>query len=211
MSLTSSLYSETIKLQKEIAKRVIAKDAFNSEIEHVCGIDVSYRNSTAYCSSAIIKKNTFELIESANTTSIIKYPYIPELFMLRESGPIMQNLVLLKNHFELLLIDGHGLLHPRKCGLACYIGVLTDKPTIGIAKSALCGSVRKDQYIELDGNIAGFKIKKQGKKQVYVSVGHRISLKTAIQFVKQLIKKEESIPEPLRIADVNSKNYFNFA
>jgi deoxyribonuclease V len=203
-------YPDAIELQKEIAKNVIAKDILHNEIEHICGIDVSYKKNTAYCSAVIMKKNTLQLIESVNTKSVVKYPYIPGLFLLRESKPIMITLKLLKKHYDLLLIDGHGILHTRKCGLASYIGVLIDKPTIGVAKNLLCGSIMEDQFIQYDGAILGFRIKKEGKKQIFVSVGHKISLTTAIQIVKRVIKKEEWIPEPLRIADLNSKNHLNF-
>jgi deoxyribonuclease V len=205
-----SIYSDAIELQKEIAKNVIAEDALHKKIENICGIDVSYKKNAAYCSAVIMKKNTLELIESVNAKSIVKHPYIPGLFILRESKPILTTLKLLKNQFDLLLIDGHGLLHPRKCGLASYIGVLIDKPTIGVAKSLLCGSIKKDQFIEYDATVLGFTIKKRDKKQIYVSVGHKISLTTAIPIIKNLIKKEEWVPEPLRIADLNSKNHLNF-
>jgi deoxyribonuclease V len=200
-----SIYSDAIELQREIAKKVIAEDILHKEIEYICGIDVSYKMNAAYCSAAIIKKNTLELIESVDSKSVVRHPYISGLFILRESKPILTTLKSLKNHFDLLLIDGHGLLHPRKCGLASYIGVLIDKPTIGVAKSLLCGSIMEDQSIEYDGNVLGFTIKKEGKKQIYVSVGHKISLTTAIQIIKKITKKEEWIPEPLRIADLNSK------
>jgi deoxyribonuclease V len=205
-----SIYSDAIELQREIAKKVIAEDTLHKEIEYICGIDVSYKMNAAYCSAAIIKKNTLELIESVDSKSVVRHPYISGLFILRESKPILTTLKSLKYHFDLLLIDGHGLLHPRKCGLASYIGVLIDKPTIGVAKSLLCGSIMEDQSIEYDGTVLGFTIKKEGKKQIYVSVGHKISLTTAIQIIKRLIKKEEWVPEPLRIADLNSKNYLNF-
>jgi deoxyribonuclease V len=200
-----SIYSDAIELQREIAKKVIAEDILHKEIEYICGIDVSYKMNAAYCSAAIIKKNTLELIESVDSKSVVRHPYISGLFILRESKPILTTLKSLKNHFDLLLIDGHGLLHPRKCGLASYIGVLIDKPTIGVAKSLLCGSIMEDQSIEYDGTVLGFTIKKEGKKQIYVSVGHKISLTTAIQIIKKITKKEEWIPEPLRIADLNSK------
>jgi deoxyribonuclease V len=205
-----SIYSDAIELQKEIAKNVIAKDTPHNKIEYICGIDVSYKKNAAYCSAVIMNKNTLEVIESVNAKSAIKHPYIPGLFVLRESEPILTTLKLLKNQFDLLLIDGHGVLHPRKCGLASYIGVLIDKPTIGVAKSLLCGSIKKDQFIEYDATVLGFTIKKADKKQIYVSIGHNISLTTAIQIIKNLIKNEEWIPEPLRIADLNSKNHLNF-
>ena len=205
-----SIYSDIIDLQKEIAKDVISEDTLHKKIEYICGVDVSYRRNTAYCSAVIMKENTLDLIESVNTESVVKHPYIPGLFILRESEPILTTLKLLKNHYDLLLIDGHGVLHPRKCGLASYIGVLIDKPTIGVAKSILCGSIMEDQSVQCDGTVLGFTIKKGGKKQIYVSVGHKISLTTAIQIIKRLIKKEEWLPEPLRIADLNSKSYLNF-
>ena len=204
-----STYSDIIDLQKEIAKDVISEDTLHKEIEYICGVDVSYRRNTAYCSAVIMKENTLDLIESVNTKSVVKHPYIPGLFILRESEPILTTLKLLKNHYDLLLIDGHGILHPRKCGLASYIGVLIDKPTIGVAKSILCGSIMEDQSVQCDGTVLGFTIKKEGKKQIYVSVGHKISLITAIKIIKEITKKEEWIPEPLRIADLNSKNWLN--
>ena len=203
--LASSLYSEIIGLQKEIAKNVIAKDTFDTEIKHVCGIDVSYRKNIAYCSAAVTTKNTLELIECVNTKDTVTQPYIPGLFMLREARPIMTTLNCLKTYFELLLIDGHGQLHPRRCGLACYVGVMTDRPTIGVAKSLLCGDVREDQFIELDGDILGFRMKTEGRKPIYVSVGHKVCLESAINIVKRLVKSEEWLPEPLRIADISSK------
>lgn len=202
-----SIYSDAIELQREIAKKVIAEDTLHKEIEYICGIDVSYKKNIAYCSAAIIKKNTLELIESVYSKSVVRHPYISGLFILRESIPILTTLKSLKNHFDLLLIDGHGLLHPRKCGLATYIGVLIDKPTIGVAKSLLCGSIMEDQSVEYNGTVLGFTIKKEGKKQIYVSVGHKISLTTAIQIIKKITKKEEWVPEPLRIADLNSKQF----
>jgi deoxyribonuclease V len=144
-----SIYSDIIDLQKEIAKDVISEDTLHKKIEYICGVDVSYRRNTAYCSAVIMKENTLDLIESVNTESVVKHPYIPGLFILRESEPILTTLKLLKNHYDLLLIDGHGVLHPRKCGLASYIGVLIDKPTIGVAKSILCGSIMEDQSVQL--------------------------------------------------------------
>lgn len=190
-------YANAITLQKNIAKKVVAaKDDFG-EISSICGVDVAYRGSSnaAYCSAVIMDKNMQQLVESVDVQTIVKYPYVPGLLMLREAEPIFYTLKLLKNSYDLLLIDGHGLLHPRRCGLACYIGVSLDKPTIGVAKSRLCGTVRPDGFVEIDGEILGYAI----SKKLYISVGHRVTLKTAITLVKEL-----GI-EPLRLADINSR------
>lgn len=204
-------YTKTIKLQNEFAEKVITHDYLNNNsIRNVCGIDVSYKDLNAFCSAVIVNKNTLEIIEIANEKSIVKYSYIPGLFMLREARPLLITLRLLKNKFDLVLIDGHGILHPRKCGLASYIGIMIDKPTIGVAKTLLCGSIMENDYVEYNKTILGYKISNDNKKNIYVSVGHKISLETAIDIIKKLTKKTEFIPEPLRIADINSRRCSNF-
>ena len=206
-------YSWATTIQKEISKKIITCDTIN-KIENICAIDVSYKDNIAYC-SAVITNITFELIATANLKCKVEYPYLSGLFFLRESGPLLETLALLKNEsesdFDILLIDGHGVLHPRRCGLASYVGYTIDKPTIGIAKNLICGSLLEDHFIEYHDNVLGYRIKKEGKKPIYISVGHKISLRKSIQIVQDLTKNGERIPEPLRIADVNSKNSHNFA
>jgi deoxyribonuclease V len=190
-------YSDAVRLQKEIAKKVVAKDDFD-RIDFACGVDVAYSGDVAYCSAVIMDKN-LKLVESVDAQSAVTHPYIPGLLMLREAEPIFHTLKQLKSSFDVLLVDGHGLLHPRRCGLACYVGVALDKPAIGVAKSLLCGSLQKDSYIKLDGETLGYML---GSKS-YVSVGHKVSLESAIAIARQFTKGK--IPEPLKIADANSK------
>ena len=204
-------YAWAFDLQKQISTKIITRDMF-SKFENICGLDVSYKSNIAYCSAVIINTK-FNLIASVNIKHKVEYPYIPGLLFLRESGPLLNALRLLRNKsdFDILLIDGHGILHPRRCGLACYVGYSVDKPTIGVAKNMLCGSLRKDHFIEYDGTPLGYVIKKEGKRPIYISIGHKIGLKKSIQIVQRLTKDKERIPEPLRIADINSKNLLNFA
>ncbi len=196
-------YPEAIKLQEELAKKVITKDSV-SEIKNVCAVDVSYKDDVAFSSAVVINKKTMEVVEYINTQTAVKYPYVPGLLMLREAEPVMSALKLLKNDFELLLVDGHGQLHPRRCGLACYLGIILNKPTIGVAKSLLCGTI-KENFVELDGKKLGAVIGNKQKK-IFVSVGHKICLKSATKIVTKLIKENEWLPEPLRVADMNSKH-----
>jgi deoxyribonuclease V len=201
-------YTKIIDLQNEFSKKVITHDYLNNNnIRNVCGIDVSYQDLNAFCSAVIVNKNTLEIIEIVNEKSTISYPYIPGLFMLREGEPLLKIVRLLKNQFDVLLIDGHGILHPRKCGLASYVGIMINKPTIGVAKNLLSGSILKNSYVEYNKTILGYRIKKNNKKDIYVSIGHKISLETSIDIVKKLTKKSKFIPEPLRIADIHSKRY----
>jgi deoxyribonuclease V len=205
--LETRSFTYFINLQKEFSKKVIENDCFESNINNVCGVDVAYNGDIAYCSALVLNRKSLEVIEIINYKTTVNNSYISSLFMLRESKSILRSLKLIKNSYDVLLIDAHGILHPRQCGMACYIGIMVDKPTIGIAKKLLCGHILKDNYVEYDGRILGYRIKKLNKKEIFVSIGNKISLLTAINIIKDLIKDNESIPEPLRLADIYSKKY----
>jgi deoxyribonuclease V len=202
-----------MKLQKLLGPMVVEDDLLtDEEMKYVCGIDVSYVNDSAHCSAVTMERYSDKVTEIANLRTRTANAYIPGLFMIREAKPLLTTLKQLNKKFDVLLIDGHGILHPRRCGLASYIGLILDKPTIGVGKRLLCGSVRNDQFIEDGGQVLGFKISNQKNynKSVYVSVGNHISLSRSIRLVKELTRKDHWIPEPLRIADINSKNIHNF-
>lgn len=202
------------ELQKKLALQVVKEDTLRyEEIENVCGVDVSYRNNIAYCSALLINRHNWEVMDVTNISIPSSRPYIPGLFMIREARPVLTTLKAMKKEMDLLLIDGHGVLHPRRCGLACYIGIALNKPTIGVGKRLLCGSVRNDHFIDDNGEIIGFKVDNTGndKRSVYVSVGNLISLVTSVRLVQDLTKERQWIPEPLRLADINSKNKLNFS
>lgn len=188
-----------IRQQNEIAKKVVSTDD-HGRVELACGVDVSYRGNVAHCSAVVVDKN-LDIAERAGTKSAVRHPYIPGLFMLREAGPILRTLRRIKK-YDLLLVDGHGRLHPRRCGLACYVGVAVDKPTVGVAKSLLAGRVRDDGYVELDGEVLGYAM-----SGLYISVGHRVSLESAVAIVRKLTGQGRRLPEPLRLADAYSKKW----
>lgn len=189
-----------VKLQRRMAGQVVARDDFGvgGKIEKVCGVDVSYgADGMAYC-AAVVMDLDFNVISQATTKSRVTQPYIPGLFMLREASPVLRTLRLLVDDYDLVMVDGHGQLHPRRCGLACLVGVVLDKPAVGVAKSRQCGTVKSNGSVELGGQVLGRVVNGQ-----YVSVGHRISLATAAQLVDRLSKGR--VPEPLRLADLLSK------
>ncbi|MEW6044535.1 MAG: endonuclease V [Thermoproteota archaeon] len=194
------MHLQYLKLQEKLAGKVVTKDSFES-IKTVCAVDVSYKNKMAFASAVIVDKKTLQIIEHIDSKSAVTSPYVPGLLFLREAPPAMAALGL-KNNYDLLLVDGHGQLHPRKCGLACYLGLALDKPTIGVAKSLLCGKIKND-FVLVDGKKLGAVIRT--KKTLFVSVGHKISLKTAKDVVADLIKAGQWVPEPLRLADLYSK------
>ena len=193
--------SRAANIQSKLAPSVRRYDDFGPA-EWFCGVDVAYADSTAFAAAAVTDREG-RLVESRSAKVAVRHPYIPGYFMLREAPAARRVLARLRHDYDVLLVDGHGVLHPRRCGLASYLGVTLDKPTIGVAKSLLCGIVTKDNVVEHEGEALGFALRGDGKP-VYVSVGHRISLETAVKLVRML-GKVSTIPEPLRFADLISK------
>ena len=199
-------YIRAIELQLRLSRKVVTKDCTN-KIRKVCGVDVSYNNETARASAVVMDAVTLDVLEHITLETKVMTPYIPGFLMLRESKPILSVLKSLKNNFDLLIVDGNGQLHPRKCGIASYLGIILNKPTIGVAKSLLCGNI-KNNSIELNGKILGKVIENKKGKKIYVSVGNKISLRNAVEIIKSLIKGGQWQPEPIIIADKCSKREF---
>jgi deoxyribonuclease V len=201
---SSVIYYVLPRLQEVIADKVV-KSGECTSLKNICGIDVSYKGDCAFGTAVVMDSTSFDTIEVAESVTPIKFPYIPGAFILREAGPILHTMRLLTCDFDVLLLDGHGTLHPRRCGLASFVGVLIDKPTIGIAKKLLCGEVNSEYFVEIDRIICGYMHVGALNKRIYISVGNRISLRDSIKLVRKVTREGQSIPEPLRLADLYSK------
>jgi deoxyribonuclease V len=201
---------EAIELQKQLAFEVIQADEFEEPIKTVAGIDLGYdaKNDTSRAAVVVLKFPELELIESAEALLPIQFPYVPGLLSFRETPVAIKALEKLKVAPDLILCDGQGLAHPRRFGIACHIGLIADVPTIGVAKSILVGKF--ENLGEQRGSVAplihknqqiGAALRTKDKTQpVYVSVGHRISLETAVRYVLQCAPKYR-LPETTRLAD----------
>jgi len=198
-----SHYANAMKLQEKLASHVITKDTIK-KIRSICAVDVSYKGQDANAAAVVVDAKTSEILRHITSRTKVRTPYVPGLMMLRESEPILSVLKSLKENFDVLLVDGNGRLHPRKFGLACYLGIVLDKPTIGIAKSLLCGKI-VGNFVKLDDEILAHVIEKKKNKKIFVSIGNKISLDTAVKITESLIREGEWLPEPLRLADRYSK------
>ena len=140
------------------------------------------------------------------------FPYVPGFLALREAPPVMAALAKLPQRPDLLMVDGHGVAHPRRFGIASYLGVTLDVPTIGVAKSRLVGEheapgpeVGAWTLLVDKGEIIGAVLRtKAGVKPLYISVGHRIDLATAVRLTLAATRGHR-LPEPTRLADQLSK------
>ncbi|HEY0429199.1 MAG TPA: deoxyribonuclease V [Pyrinomonadaceae bacterium] len=201
---------EAIELQKQLAFEVIRTDEFERPIKTVAGIDLGYdaKNDTSRAVCVVLSFPELELIETSESLLPIQFPYVPGLLSFRETPVAIKALEKLTIAPDLILCDGQGLAHPRRFGIACHIGLIADTPAIRVAKSLLVG--KYESLGEERGSVAplihknehiGAALRTKNKVQpVYVSIGHRISLESAVEYVLQCAPKYR-LPETTRLAD----------
>ena len=179
-------------VQETLRGQVIREDALGA-VHCVAGVDVGFEDNGRITRAAValLEYPALTLRDQALSRSPTRFPYIPGYLSFRELPAVLQALEQLKVAPDLLLCDGQGLAHPRRFGLACHLGVLTDIPSIGVAKSRLTGvhddpPREKGQWVPLmdkGETICAVVCTRNNVSPVYVSLGHRISLPTAIDYV----------------------------
>jgi deoxyribonuclease V len=191
---------ELAEEQERLEKLVIEKDDF-SHLEYVAGLDVAYVGAVGHASLVKMRLKDLKVVEERDFNAEAKFPYIPSYLGYREL-PFLRHLID-NDDRTVYLIDGQGRLHPRGFGIACQVGVCMEVPTIGAAKSLLQGKVEGEGSrapVSMNGEIVGFQLHPEGRTRTYVSIGNRISLKTATSLCEKLMIK--GVPEPLRLAHI---------
>jgi deoxyribonuclease V len=192
--------SRAHRLQECLSKRIILEDRLPEEINLIAGVDVAYAGELAIVAVAVLDYESLELLESQTVACRVKMPYIPTLLSFREIPPATACIKRLRLQPDVFLADGQGIAHPYRCGFASHLGLAIGKPTVGVAKSRLIGKpieIEGKVFLVEDGQIIGSVVTtREGSKPVYVSVGHLISLKTAIKVAKHCVRSSR-IPEPL--------------
>jgi deoxyribonuclease V len=205
---------EAVALQSKLAANVIAEGA--PDVSFVAGVDVHPVSATGMMLAAVcvLSFPSLELVEQKTARVKTDFPYVPGLLSFREGPAVLAVFQKLKTHPDLVLFDGQGLAHPRRFGLASHMGLLLDLPSIGCAKSRLYGDCgepgphKGDLSYLLDKNreIIGACLRtRDNVKPLYVSVGHKINLDSAIWLTLAYITKYRQ-PEPLRLAHRMAKN-----
>ncbi|WP_407691230.1 endonuclease V [Saccharopolyspora mangrovi] len=180
-----------------------------AEIRTAAGLDVAYREDSDELVAAVtvLDVATLSVVDSAVVRDRARFPYVPGLFAFREAPPLLTALQRLAVTPDVLVCDGQGVAHPRRFGLACHLGLLTDLPSIGVGKTPMTrfdppGEHRGDWTpLEVDGEEVGRALRtRTGVKPVFVSVGHRCTLQAACDLVLRLTPKYR-LPETTRTAD----------
>jgi deoxyribonuclease V len=201
--------AEACAVQERLRDRVVAADRLGP-VRHVAGADAHYRADGGNTVAAIVVLRFPDLAPHASASAArpTDFPYVPGLLSFREAPAVLDALRRLYPAPDLLLVDGQGVAHPRRFGIASHIGVLADIPTIGVAKSRLVGSYEEPAPergawapLRHRGERIGAVLRtRTGKRPVFVSVGHRVGLETAIDFVLRCAPRYR-LPEPIRHAD----------
>jgi deoxyribonuclease V len=220
---------QAIALQKELATLVELSDRFppggRRALKHIAGLDVAFEDGGKVTRGAVVVLRMKDLVTVASAVARrpTVFPYIPGLLSFREVPVLLDALAMLDIAPDILMCDGHGIAHPRRFGIACHLGLLTDLPAIGVGKSRLTGSheepgPEKGDWTPLVAKPKGGAPKgggratrlgnvlrtRAGVKPVYVSTGHRVSLKTALTLTLRCTTGYR-LPEPVRLADKLSK------
>ena len=187
------------RTQTRLAQKIIKQDRLPKKIRTVGGVDVAYVGNLGVAAVSVFDYDSLKPLEAEVAVCEVKMPYVPTLLSFRELPPAIAAIRKLRVCPDVFLVDAQGLAHPYRCGFACHLGLALETPTIGVAKSRLFGEpvkVGAETFLMDKDEVVGAEVRTgEGFKPVYVSIGHMISLQTAIEIVKHMSR--EGISEPL--------------
>lgn len=184
--------------QLKLAKKVVIAD-YTKKFETFGGAEQIITENRIISAISVLD-SSFKTIESKYSVSDIKMPYISGFLFYREGPSIMETFSKLENKPDVLFVKGNGILHPRRIGMASHIGVMLDIATIGVAKGLMLGE-NNQGTIYIDKEARGYElVSREHAKPLYVSPGHKISLKTSMELAKRCIIYPHKLPEPMHSA-----------
>ncbi|MBI4282143.1 MAG: deoxyribonuclease V [Chloroflexi bacterium] len=201
---------QAVEIQRSLASRVSAEDGLVGPPRYVAGVDISPPDAhgIAVGAAVLLELPQLQIVEVQVFQGNPGFPYVPGLLSFREAPLLLGALERLVATPNLILVDGQGLAHPRRFGLACHLGLLANTPTIGCAKSILCGrpsealAPRAGSRVPLvdRGEVVGAAVRtRDSVSPIYVSIGHKVSLDSAVALTLACCKRYR-IPEPTRLA-----------
>lgn len=201
---------EARAIQERLAGRVIRRDCFK-KIHVIAGADIAVDNTNNVGIGGVVVYSFpgLKKIECKSARLKLRFPYVPGLLSFREAPLLLEVFKKLENFPDLIFFDGQGIAHPRRLGIASHMGLLLDCPSIGCAKSRLMGTFEElpkkrssRVWLKDKGETIGAVVRtREGVKPMFISVGHKISLETAVNIVLKCSLKYR-VPLPTREADI---------
>lgn len=199
---------EAVELQKRLREEVRTAPLAR-EVRTIAGADISFNKfePTVYAGIVVLNLPELEVVEEVGVVSETRFPYVPGLLSFRETPSVLEAWSQLKTEPDALMLDGQGLAHPRRVGIACHVGLLIERPTLGCAKSVLVGNyeepaTERGSWTELvhKGEVVGAALRtKRNVQPIFVSPGHLIDLEGTIDLTLQSDGGYRQ-PEPTRRA-----------
>ncbi len=181
--------SEAVELQRSFSKRVSTKTSFRIPPRAIAGADAAYHLGQTFAAAVVVNER-MEIIEKATVTARTSFPYVPGLLAFREAPAVVRALRKLKRGWDVCLLDGHGIAHPRRFGFASHVGLALGLPTIGVAKSRLYGRESEEWLFDERGKRIGAILQiSESRRRFYVSVGYEVSLFDAIRVARLCLTK----------------------
>ena len=194
--------AQAISLQRDMASRVVPLDDHGFRPRLICGFDVAYDGNNAFVAAVVWDSEQRKFVEKSGAKEIAPHKYIPGFLGFRE-GPLLVSVARkLRSTPDVFFVDGQGVAHPRGFGLASHFGLAVERPTVGVAKSLLYGKPQEESIVDPEGRHIGRIVTVENGKKFYVSVGHRISLETAVRLTGDSTVNNH--PLPLRQAHLDS-------
>ncbi len=203
---------EEARALQERMSRLVSDSDLVGEIRLVAGVDLSgvRADGEAVAAAVLLSFPELQRLEESRVRGPLQFPYVPGFLSFREAPLMVEALRGLKGEPDLILVDGQGRAHPRRLGIASHLGLILDKPTIGCAKSRLVG--HHEEPADIPGSFSPLVDKgetvgvvlrtRAGAKPIFVSVGHRVSLPTAVDLVMRCTLPGKRITEPIRQAHI---------
>ena len=198
-------------LQQGLAQQVSLRDGYPKVLRTIAGFDVGFEDegATTRAAAVLLDADTLCILDQQVARLPTRMPYIPGLLSFRELPALFEVLAMLKAQPDLAFVDGHGIAHPRRLGIAAHFGIATGLPSIGVAKKVLVGEAR----MALHDMRGAFTPLRHGKEQIgwllrskpgclplIVSPGHKVAMPSAPELVMRYVGKYR-LPEPTRLAD----------
>ncbi|MDQ1281301.1 MAG: deoxyribonuclease [Thermoproteota archaeon] len=192
------------KIQIALSLEIVNEDLFKKPLTKISGVDLAFTRQEAIIASVIVSYPSLDDLEVKTLVTELNFPYVPTLLCFREGPAIVKMINSLRSKVDVFMINSHGIAHPFICGCASYVGVLTQKPTIGVASSNLCSKYDykpqeegKALPVYYEGRTVGWILKSKAKSRpIFVSPGHLVGLDSSLRITKECLR-DHKLPEPL--------------